>query len=186
MLIKFAKQEGILRSYEEYKQNKELTKQEGNTMKRRVIGLLLVMVCILSTNLVFAAGKTNQELPNKIIRDGKEFRLYEPSRKFNSAEPDFATTSDQLKTLNNKYRVIASDVALYVDYSHGKGGDQFAAGYVKATAPRFTARAEVWDNGQLDTTGTNNKNKGDTARASSYLAVYKKESRYARIFYNWK
>ncbi|MGN9165747.1 hypothetical protein ACTNDY_10785 [Tissierellaceae bacterium HCP3S3_D8] len=154
-------------------------------MKRRVIGLLLVMVCILSANSVFAAEKATQGLPNKIIRDGREFKLYEPSRRSNSAEPDFSATSDQFKMLRDSYRVIASDVALYIDYSHGHGGDQFAAGYVQATAPKFTARAEVWDNGRLDTTGTNNKNRGDTAEAASYLSVYIKESRYARIFYNW-
>lgn len=130
-------------------------------MKRRVIELLLVMICISSANLVFAAEKTTQGLPNKIIRDSREFTLYEPSRRSNSAEPDFSATSDQFKILRDSYRVIASDVALYIDYGHGHGSDQFVAGYVQATAPKFTAHA------------------------ASYLSVDIKESRYARIFYNW-
>ncbi|MET3616659.1 hypothetical protein ABID14_000279 [Peptoniphilus olsenii] len=137
------------------------------------------MITFTSIN-VFAKAD-DIELPRTINRNGKIYEIYEPSRRTNVAEKSEFSNA----TLYSNYRVLASDVALYVDNSHGHGGDQFASGYVRATAPHFTARAEVWKNGRREAGGYDTPNRGDTAYATSHLCVYIDNNRYPRIFYNW-
>lgn len=158
-----------------------IIKEEFN-MKKHIKNLSIVAITILifATSNVYARG-SNNKLPEKIIRNGVEYKIDQNSRRTNSAELDSGISLMSTKG----YKVLGSEVALYIDYSHGQGGDQFAAGWVQTNAPKFTARAEVWKSGKLETTGSNNKNQGDIARSTSALSVYIDESRYARIFYNW-
>lgn len=146
--------------------------------KKRLIPLMLVAIIMLSTTSVFAA-----ELPETIVRDGRVFTMDKTAGGGkDTATPDFNMDTIMMRS---SYRVTGSDVRLYVDYSHGHGGDHFAAGWVEATAPRFTARAEVWANGRLVVTGTNNWNRGNRAEAASYLAAGIISNAVPRIFYNW-
>lgn len=145
--------------------------------KKRLIPLMLVAIMMLSTTSVFAA-----ELPETIVRDGRVFTMDKTADDGkDTATPDFNMDTIMLSS----YRVTGSDVRLYVDYSHGKGGDHFAAGWVEATAPRFTARAEIWADGRVVVSGTNNWNRGNRAEAASHLAVGIIPNAVPRIFYNW-
>lgn len=147
---------------------------------RRLASATIMATMMLSSVSAYAA-----QLPQSIMLDGREFVMdINAGGGSGTAEPD---KSMNLKRSLSKsaYKVIGSDVRLYVDYSHGHGGDHFAAGWVRATAPRFTARAEVWSGSRLDTTGSNNRNVGDTAEASSYLAVGIVKNANPRIFYSW-
>ena len=147
-------------------------------MKRFLVLTVAAMLSIGASATAFAV-----ELPQTMVRDGRVFTIDRSAGGGpNTATPDFNMRS---VTRDADYKVLGSDVALYVDYSHGHGGDHFASGWVRATAPKFTARAEVWANGKLDTTGPNTKNVGDTAKASSYLAVGIVKNAVPRIFYNW-
>lgn len=147
-------------------------------MKRFLSLTLAAMLSIGASATAFAA-----ELPETIVRDGRAFTIDRSA----GGGPDTAIPDFNLKSAAraSDYKVLGSDVALYIDYSHGHGGDHFAAGWVKATAPKFYARAEVWANGKVDTTGANTKNVGDTANATSYLAVGIVDNAVPRIFYNW-
>ena len=142
---------------------------------KRITGILAASAVMVSSVPVFAA-----QLPDTIIRDGRVFVMDKSSQKSEPAIPDFTNL-----TKRASYKVLGSDVQLYIDPSHGHGGDHFAAGWVQATAPKFTARAEVWSGSKLDTTGPNTANIGDTANACSYLAVGIVKDARARIFYNW-
>lgn len=142
--------------------------------------LRLIGVTTLTTMLFSGVSVYATELPDTIIRNGKVFvKDVSAGGGKDTAIPDFSTMSQR------SYKVLGSDVALYIDYSHGHGGDHFASGWVRATAPRFTARAEVWANGRVDTTGSNVSNVGDTATATSYLAVGIVKNATPRIFYSW-
>ena len=72
-----------------------------------------------------------------------------------------------------------------MDYSHGHGGDHFLLNGYKGNCASFTARAEVWSGSRLNTTGSNYRNLGDTAEATSYLAVGIVKNAKPRIFYSW-
>lgn len=145
---------------------------------KRILSLILLTIMILSTTNVFAT-----ELPETIVRDGRIFTMDKTAGGGKDmAIPDFNMYTMMMRS---SYKVTGSDVRLYVDYSHGHGGDHFAAGWVEATAPSFTARAEVWANGRLVVTGTNNSNIGNRATAASYLAVGIVSNAVPRIFYNW-
>lgn len=145
---------------------------------RRILSLILITIIMISTTNVFAA-----ELPETIVRDGRVFTMDKTAGGGkDTATPDFNMDTMMLRS---PYKVTGSDVRLYVDYSHGHGGDHFAAGWVEATAPSFTARAEIWANGRLVMTGSNNSNIGNRATAASYLAVGIVQNAVPRIFYNW-
>lgn len=119
-------------------------------MKRFLVLTVAAMLSIGASATAFAV-----ELPQTMVRDGRVFTIDKNAGGGpNTATPDFNMRS---VTRNADYKVLGSDVALYVDYSNGQGGDHFAAGWVRATAPKFTARAEIWANGKLDTTGPNKK-----------------------------
>ncbi|WP_121616694.1 hypothetical protein [Virgibacillus halodenitrificans] len=155
----------------------------------RNIATSLLIVCLFFSNGSAIAADSNSvsnspELPESIYLEGREFKMDKSAGGgFGTATPDFdVNTKNQL---NSSYRVLGSDVRLYIDYSHGHGGDHFAAGWVQATAPKFTARAEVWQGSRLVVTGTNNPNKGDIARAASHLAVGIVKDARPRIFYAW-
>lgn len=109
--------------------------------------------------------------------DGRVFELDESYDGKNTATPD--------NEMTRAYSVLGSDVALYIDYSHGHGGDHFASGWVQATAPSFTARAVACTNGSLNTTDQNTRNVGNTANATSYLSTGVSSSNTPRIFYAW-
>lgn len=147
-------------------------------MKKFLSLIMATMLAIGTYTTAFA-----EELPQTIFRDGRVFTIDRSAGGGpNTATPDF----DMRNTYRDaSYKVLGSDVALYIDYTHGHGGDHFAAGWVQTTAPIFWAKAEVWANGRVDTTGSYNKNVGDIARASSYLAVGIVENAVPRIFYKW-
>lgn len=147
---------------------------------KKNLGMLLSITAVASMMFssvpAFAA-----QLPDTIIRDGKEFVM-----DVSAGGGSGTATPDNISSMaRSSYKVLGSDVKLYIDYSHGHGGDHFSAGWVKATAPKFYARAEVWANGRLDTSGKNTDNKGDTANATSYLATGIVENATPRIFYGW-
>lgn len=150
----------------------------------RLVGLAITTMMMVSSVSVHAEQlptvvMNGTELPESIMIDGREFVMDKSAGGGRgTAEPDGVMS-------RASYSVLGSDVRLYVDYSHGQGGDHFSSGWVKTTAPSFTARAEVWANGRLNTTGPNTKNKGDTATATSYLATGIVSNATPRIFYNW-
>lgn len=150
----------------------------------RRLASIIVVGGIIFSSIPVSAG----QLPESIIRDGKVFMMDRTAGGGSgAAAPDNNMNSETNFNMGRKssYRVTGSDVRLYVDYSHGHGGDHFAGGWVEATAPRFTVRVEVWSNGRLDTTGTNNLNKGNIARGSSYLACGIVKNATPRIFYSF-
>ncbi len=152
-------------------------------MKRLLI-ILLTLIIIL-TPISHAQSKNIIQLPKTIERFCNIYKIDENTRRTNCAELDKKNIFKSTVTMFSNYRVIASDVALYVDNSNNKGGDQFASGWVQATAPKFTARAEVWNRGQIEAGGANSRNKGDTAYSTSYTCVYIDNNRTPRIFYSW-
>ncbi len=142
----------------------------------------LITVTALASTLmlssVYATEIETPELPKTMTVDGRVFELDESYDGKNTATPDN-------EKMTRAYSVLGSDVALYIDYSHGHGGDHFAAGWVQATAPSFTARAEVWANGSMHTTGQNMRNVGNIANAASYLSTGISSSNSPRLFYAW-
>lgn len=157
-------------------------------MKKK--GLLRSMVTsaavagmLFSSIPAFASEAESPVLPESLNIDGKEVIL-EKSESNTAIFTPSLNKFDQIQTLAT-YKLIGSDVGLYVDYSHGHGGDHYAHGWVQTTAPRFTARAEVWENGKVIATGTNNLNSGNTAYGTSTLAVGIAGKRTPRIFYAW-
>lgn len=125
------------------------------------------------------------ELPESIIMDGKEFIMDKSAGGGSGTATPDNSISEVQSLASTSYQVTGSDVRLYVDYSNGHGGDHYAHGWVQATAPRFTARAEVWANGKLNTTGSNNLNNGNIAYGTSYLATGIVKNAEPRIFYAW-
>ncbi len=132
----------------------------------------------LMLSSVYAAEIETPQLPKSMTIDGRVFEKDDSYEGRNTAMPDNGK-------MTRAYSVLGSDVALYIDYSHGHGGDHFSYGWVQATAPSFTARAEVWANGSMHTTGPNTRNVGNTADATSYLSVGVSSSNSPRIFYAW-
>lgn len=151
---------------------------------KRLLTILFALAIILAP-ISYAQSQNTKQLPKTIERFNNIYKLDESTRRINCAELDKKNIFKSTVTMFSNYRVIASDVALYVDNSNNKGGDQFASGWVQATAPKFTARAEVWNREQIEAGGTNNRNKGDTAYATSYACVYIDNNRTPRIFYSW-
>lgn len=151
---------------------------------KRLLTILFALAIILAP-ISHSQSQNTKQLPKTIERFDKIYKIDENTRRINCAELDKKNIFKSTVTMLSNYRVIASDVALYVDNSNNKGGDQFASGWVQATAPKFTARAEVWNQGELEVGGTNNRNKGDIAYATSYPCVYIDNNRYPRIFYSW-
>lgn len=149
--------------------------------KKTVATLALMLMTMVSTTAAYAGETQEDLLPDKIVRDGRVFEYVDGSSRPNSALPDFEGDMSPMAD----YQVIGSDVGLYIDYSHGHGGDHFAAGWVQATAPRFSACAQIWANGRLNTTGSWTRNRGNIARASSYLAVGIVKNAVPMIFYRW-
>ena len=149
-----------------------------NIFRNMAAALMIAGTVASSIPAASAASTSAPELPETITLDDRVFTMDV------SAGGGYGTaTAENIKA--RAYSVLGSDVRLYVDDSHGHGGDHFAAGWVQANAPRFTARAEVWANGRLNTTGTNNLNKGNIANAASYLAVGIVSNATPRIFYAW-
>lgn len=151
---------------------------------KRLLTILFSLTIILAP-ISHAQSQNSKQLPKTIERFDNIYKIDESTRRTNCAEFDKRNVLKSIITMFSNYRVIASDVALYIDDSNNKGGDQFASGWVQATAPKFTARAEVWNKGELEVGGTNSRNKGDTAYATSYACVYIDNNRYPRIFYSW-
>jgi len=144
-----------------------------------VAGIMFSSIPAFATEL--SEPITLAELPESITMDGKVFIMDK------SAGGGSGTATPDNKSMNisrSSYKVTGSDVRLYVD-SHGHGGDHFSSGWVDANAPRFTARAEVWSNGRLNTTGNNQLNSGIRAHATSFLATGLFPNATPRIFYNW-
>lgn len=139
--------------------------------------IMVVSGIIFSSIPAFAT-----ELPESITMDGKVFVM---DKSAGGGSDSASQDNNTMSISRNSYKVTGSDVRLCVDSSHGHGGDHFASGWVDATAPRFTARAEVWSNGRLNTTGNNHLNSGIRANATSYLATGLVPNATPRIFYNW-
>lgn len=142
---------------------------------KKLLSSVLVVAMIASMGTTVFASQTNN-LPETILRGGKEYTLV--ANEPNSAVPDNIRST-------RAYAVLASDVGLYIDYSHGHGGDYFASGYVTATAPRFTARAEVRVGSTTLATSGNKRNNSDTANATTHLTVGLVDNATPRIFYAW-
>ncbi len=139
--------------------------------------IMVVSGIIFSSIPAFAT-----ELPESITMDGKVLVM---DKSAGGGSDSASRDNNTMSISRNSYKVTGSDVRLYVDSSHGHGGDHFASGWVDATAPRFTARAEVWSNGRFNTTGNNHLNSGIRANATSYLATGLVPDATPRIFYNW-
>lgn len=144
----------------------------------RVVGITAMATMLFSCTTAFAAPGT---LPETMDRDGKVYTIDRSA----GGGPGTATPDFENVALFRAYQVLGSDVALYIDYGNGHGGDYYAAGWVQTTAPSFTAKAEVWANGRLEVTGPNFKNKGDIAEAISYTTTGLVENATPRIFYSW-
>lgn len=149
--------------------------------KKTVATLALMLMTMVSTTAAYAGETQEDLLPDKIVRDGRVFEYVDGSSRPNSALPDFEGDMSPMAD----YQVIGSDVGLYIDYSHGHGGDHFAAGWVQATAPHFSARAQVWSKGSVKADGLWRRNQGNIARASSYLATGLVPNAVPMIFYRW-
>jgi len=150
---------------------------------RRLVTAMISAAIMLSSVSVFAAQQPKPnapQLPQSIIKDGKVFE-----RDVTAGGGNGTATPDNPAAMSRAYTVTGSEVWLYVDYSNGHGGDHFAYGYVQATAPSFTARAEVWANGKMVVTGPNIRNSGNIAYATSSSAVGLVNNAYPRIFYAW-
>lgn len=135
----------------------------------------------IATMMLSNVSANTGELPSSIVMNGKAYVMDAATCVRGTAEPDKRMTN----AVPSNYSVIDSSVALYIDSSHGQGGDHYASGYVRATAPSFKARAEVYSNGSSDTTGSNYWNSGDRADATSYLACGIRPNASAHIFYEW-
>ncbi|AMO32629.1 hypothetical protein J2D69_17105 [Lysinibacillus sphaericus] len=145
-----------------------------------VSGIIFSSISAFATEL--PESNTTVELPESITMDGKVLVM---DKSAGGGSDSASRDNNTMSISRNSYKVTGSDVRLYVDSSHGHGGDHFASGWVDATAPRFTARAEVWSNGRLNTTGYNHLNSGIRANATSYLATGLVPDATPRIFYNW-
>ncbi|MDR2356462.1 MAG: hypothetical protein LBD92_00025 [Oscillospiraceae bacterium] len=149
-------------------------------MKKLVSTLLIVTLLAMSGMTVLA---DRPQLPDTIIIDGREFVVDEAA----SAGRNSAIYDNSLFIPLVGYTVLGSDVHMYIDYSHGHGGDQFASGWVQTNAPSFYARAEVRLNGQTVVTGINTQNSAgsDIAYSNTPLAIGIDNNRTANIFYGW-
>ena len=149
------------------------------TLLKCGLTLTLAVVMLLAvTALAFAAEK----VPETITVDGREF--IRDARMVSVSNP---ALPDEGVVMMRGYTVTASDVWMYIDYGHGHGGDQFAYGYIQATAPSFYARAEIRLNGAVVVTGINKWNDpgSNISYSASYLAVGIDNNRKAHIFYGW-
>ncbi len=146
-------------------------------------GIAVAGMMLFSSIPAFAAESPEKpELPESMIMDGRVFTMDKTA----GGGPDTATLENSERmTLSSSYRLLGSDVRMYVDYSHGHGGDHYSAGWVQTTAPKFTARAEIWSGGRTVVAGTNNPNRGNIASAASGLAVGYVSNAVPRIFYAW-
>lgn len=145
---------------------------------RSMVTSAAVVGMLFSSIPAFAAESESPQLSESLTIDGKEVVLVKSES--NTAILD---NTDKIQTFAS-YQLTGSDVALYVD-SNNHGGDHYAHGWVKTTAPRFTARAEVWQGSRAIATGTNNLNVGSIAYGTSSPAVGIASNRTPRIFYAW-
>ncbi|MEK8200157.1 hypothetical protein [Lysinibacillus sp. FSL M8-0134] len=156
--------------------------KKGNIFRNMAAALMIAGTVASSIPAASAAPTSAPELPETITVDGKVYTMDV------SAGGGYGTaTADNMEgraTTLASYQVLGSDVRLYVS-PNNHGGDHVAAGWVEATAPRFTARAEIWSNGRLDTTGSNMLNKGSIANATPHPAVGIVSNATPRIFYAW-
>lgn len=150
--------------------------------KKTIATLALMLMTMVSTTAAYAGETQEDLLPDKIVKDDRVFECIDGSSRPNSALPDF---EGDMSPIAN-YKVLGSDVGLYIDYSHGHGGDYFAAGWVQATAPKFSACAQVWADGRLRADGSWHRNQGNIARASSYLTTGLVPNAVPMIFYRWE
>ncbi len=122
------------------------------------------------------------ELPKSITIDGKEYVMDETA----GGGSDTATHDNSMSKVQTfaSYKLLGSDVGLYINQNN-HGGDHYAYGWVRTTAPTFTARAEIWSNGKVNTTGPNKLNSGDIAYAFSNQAIGLVPNATPRIFYAW-
>ena len=160
-------------------------------MKRKALSVIILGIMLLSIASMPAlaantapalATSTTPQLPDTVVVDGRLFVAdISASRGQGSAEPDDGVV------VSRSYTVLGSDVRMYIDYSHGHGGDQFAWGWVQATAPKFYARAEIRLNGQVEVKGTNTYNPtgSNIAESATPLAVSIDNNRKAHVFYGW-
>lgn len=90
-------------------------------MKRLLI-ILFTLIVIL-TPISHAQSKNITKLPQTIERFGNIYKIDKNTRRTNCAELDKKNIFKSTVTMFSNYRVIASDVALYIDDSNNKGGD---------------------------------------------------------------
>lgn len=150
-------------------------------MKRKKVLRKLAATTVIAGMMFSSTPALAEELPESITMYGKVFEMDKTA----GGGSGTATPDNNISTQRSSYTLTGSDVRLYVDYSHGHGGDHFSSGWVKTTAPRFTARAEVWSNGRANTVGRNTLNNGNIANATSGLGVGIVPKATPRIFYAW-
>lgn len=140
-------------------------------MKKRLFSVLIVLIVLIS-----ALPSIAKELPESITIDGEVFVIDKTA----GGGKDTAKPTNSIIMMGSSYEVTGSDVALYTrpDYV-------VASGWVEATAPHFTARAEVWVNGQVHATGPNERNFRNRATSTSYKGRFNEDAT-PRIFYSFK
>lgn len=164
-------------------QEKKFKKYEKRMidMKKKSFLRKLATTMVIAGMMVSSVPAFAEELPESINMDGRVFVMDKTA----GGGSGTATPDNEINMERGAYKVTGSDVRLYIDYGHGHGGDHFAAGWVETTAPRFTARAEIWSNGRPVTIGKNTLNIGKVAKANSGLAVGIISNAKPRIFYAW-
>lgn len=140
-------------------------------MKKRLFSMLIVLIVLVSALPVFA-----KELPESITIGGEVFRIDRAA----GGGKDTATPDNSISMMRSGYEVTGSDVALYTRPTYN-----VASGWVEATAPHFTARAEVWVNGKVHATGPNERNVRNRATSTSYRGRFNEDAT-PRIFYSFK
>lgn len=153
-----------------------IVKKKG--ILRSMVTSVAVAGMLFSSIPAFAAESESPQLPESLTIDGKEVVLVKSES--NTAILD---NTGKIQT-RASYQLLGSNVGLYVA-ANEHGGDNYASGWVKTTAPRFTARAEVWEGGRVLVTGDNYLNSGNIANAWSKPAVGINSTRTPRIFYAW-
>lgn len=133
--------------------------------------MLVVLIVLISALPSFA-----KELPESITIGGEVFIIDKTAVEGNNT----ATPDNIMKIMRSGYEVTASDVALYTAPRYVS-----SYGYVEATAPQFTARAEVWVNGKVWATGRNQRNRRNIATATSYEGRFNEDAT-PRIFYSFQ
>lgn len=140
-------------------------------MKKGSFSVLMFLIVLTSTFPSFA-----KELPESIIIGGEVFIMDKTA----GGGRNTATPDNGISMTRSSYEVTDSDVRLYTRDKYN-----VVSGWVEATAPHFTARAEVWINGRVHATCPNERNQRNIATSTSYRGrVY--EDAIPRIFYSFK